>query len=220
MRLNRELRTRNMVIRFHLLWVLFYVILIVGVGIFGWQLYREHDEDQFPSGAIELKVGKDKYQLNEEITFEVRNNFPTTIYVTNNCPEEPLNIFRWKDEKWIQIHDKIQSKDSECYKQPRRIAIAPNSVLEYHFKDWPNLFNKPGVYRLVMDIDHYDDLPFQDFVVLQPSKTRETSDESNQPATNGKTIAPSEEPFETSDNENNREQEKQEIEDANEIELD
>ena len=207
MRFNRELRTRNMVIRFHILWVVFYIVLLSGVAAIAWNIYREHDEDQYPSGAIELKVGKEEYQLNEEITFKVKNNFPTTVFVTNSCPEEPLNVYRWQDEEWHQIHDKATNPDGECFKQPRRIAIKPNSALEYHFKDWPNLFSKAGVYRIVLDIDHYDDLPFQDFVVLKPLEINKDSTKTSQPSNSNQPNSSSTKKVEDSDEEIERENE-------------
>ncbi len=170
MRLNRELRTKNMTIRFHILWVLFYVVLFSGFVYVGMKVYNEHNEDNLPSGHIVLSVGKEKYQLNDKITFQIENNFPNTIYVINNCPEEPLNVYKWVDNNWKQIHDTAKDKNSNCYKQPRRIAIGARSSIKYDFEDWPNLFKEPGVYRLVMKLDHYDDLPYRDFVILKPAK--------------------------------------------------
>lgn len=189
MRLNRELRTKTMVIRFHILWVIFYVALFSGFIYLSAKVYNEHNEDKLPSGHIVLSVGKTKYQLNDKITFKIQNNFPNTIYVINNCPEEPLNVYRWENNEWKQIHDTAKDKNSNCYKQPRQIAIGARSSIEYDFEDWPNLFKKPGVYRLVMKLDHYDDLPYQDFVILKPAKVIEIpSDDatptlSNPPAT-------------------------------------
>lgn len=170
MRLNRELRTKNMTIRFHILWVLFYIVLFSGFVYVGMKVYNEHNEDNLPSGHIVLSVGKEKYQLKDKITFQIENNFPNTIYVINNCPEEPLNVYKWVDNNWKQIHDTAKDKNSNCYKQPRRIAIGARSSIKYDFEDWPNLFKEPGVYRLVMKLDHYDDLPYRDFVILKPAK--------------------------------------------------
>lgn len=183
MRLNRELRTKNMTIRFHILWALFYVVLFSGFVYVGMKVYNEHNEDNLPSGHIVLSVGKEKYQLNDKITFQIENNFPNTIYVINNCPEEPLNVYKWVDNNWKQIHDTAKDKNSNCYKQPRRIAIGARSSIKYDFEDWPHLFKEPGVYRLVMKLDHYDDLPYRDFVILKPAKIIEVeNNDDNTPA--------------------------------------
>lgn len=168
---NRELRTRSMVIRFHILWLAFYVALAIGIGFFVYHLYTEHKEDVLPAGYVDLKVGKQKYQPGDTVSFKVTNNFPTTIYITNNCPEEPLDVYKWDGSKWHQIHDYYNGHDGMCSDQSRRIAIKPNSTLSYSYKDWPDLFKKSGVYRIVMRVDHYEGVPYQDFTVLNKPRT-------------------------------------------------
>lgn len=183
-KLNRELRTRNMVIRYHLLWVLFYALLLIAAGIFAYRLYDEHKEDRLPAGYIDLEVSKTKYQVGEDVVFTVINRFPTDIYVANNCPGEPLDVYTWKNKKWQQIHATAKDPDSVCYEQDRRVEVAPNSSITYHYKHWPDLFKEPGVYRIAMRVDHYDEVPFQDFVVLKPAEviTNSTQQSINQSA--------------------------------------
>lgn len=170
MRLNQELRSPRMTRNHHLLWILLYVVLIAAIAVFLLHEYREHSQNQLPSGHIELKVSKKRYQPKEIVSFSVTNYFPTAIYVENDCPSEPLHVYKWENNTWIQIRDEAKEKLSSCYKQGRRVAVAANSSVTYNYKDWPELFAKPGVYRLVMKIDHYNELPFQDFVVLEPRK--------------------------------------------------
>ncbi len=156
--------------RFHLLWVLFYMVLLGSTATYAKHLYVQYDNDQLPNGEIELLINKEAYQLGEEIVFTVVNHFPTTVYVTNHCPDEPLHVFKWVNEGWTQIHDVATEGNSECYTQERNVAIAPDSSRSYNFNDWQNLFSDPGVYRIAMEIDHYTDIPFQDFVILEPQE--------------------------------------------------
>lgn len=184
MRLNKELRTKATNIRFIFGWIIFYAVIIFGGYYAISVLYNEHDEDSFPSGQITLSTNKERYQPKDTIKFTIKNNFPTKIYVNNNCPEEPLYVYKWQDDAWKQIRAKAESKDSKCYTQPRKVAIQPNSELSYDFSDWPSLFAKPGVYRIVMSIDHYDDLPYADFVVLKPVEVIEKNETIIQPQIN------------------------------------
>lgn len=156
--------------RLHLLWVLFYLLIIGGAVVYANNLYNEHDQDRLPSGYIELLVNKTEYQLGEVVEFTVVNHFPTTIYVTNHCPNEPLNVYRWENEAWVQLHAVAQNDEVECPTQERNVAIPTESSRSYNFSDWPTLFAVPGVYRIAMVIDHYSDVPFQDFVVLEPAE--------------------------------------------------
>ncbi len=215
MRLNRELRTKHMTIRFHILWVIFYILLITGFVKLGLHVYREHDEDQFPPGSIVLKVSKTRYKPGEAVSFSIQNQFPNTIYVTNNCPEEPLNVYRWDDNRWEQTHATAKDKNSNCHKQPRHIAIKPNSTRKYDFKDWPTLFKKPGVYRLAMKIDHSDEIVFDDFVVLRPARVIKKPGPENQSSTREQTTT-TETPTNTAEQKQKTPEKEPEIE--NEIE--
>ena len=164
-------------LRFHLFWVLFYMLLVGSAFAYASHLYVQYDRDQLPNGTIELVTDKEQYQLGEEIEFTVHNHFPTTVYITNHCPNEPLHVFRWVDEAWLQLHDIATSENSACYGQERNVAISSESSRSYTFNDWPNLFTEPGVYRIAMEVDHYNDIPFQDFVILEPQEVVQVKEE-------------------------------------------
>ena len=158
--------------KFYIPWIILYFFIISVAVAFGASAYNKYDDHQLPSGYIELEVSKEKYELGETVEFILKNHFPTTIYVTNECPKEPLNVYRWVDEKWIELHD--TAKDSgECYSESRNIAIPSEGSRKYNFSDWPNLFREPGVYRIATAIDHYNDVPFQDFVIMEPASVIE-----------------------------------------------
>ena len=167
---NNMKRILTLFHRYHLGWLILATAFIGVLTVSAFQEISHYSQNQLPSGFVELKLNKTKYQLGEQISFRVINHFPTPIYVLNQCPSEPLHVFKWNGESWIQLHDKTQDADSECYQEPRNIAIASEGQREYNFDEWPNLFTQPGVYRIAMNIDHYDDIPFQDFVILEPQK--------------------------------------------------
>ncbi len=168
MSLNKEIGPKSLIAKYHLVWVSFYLVLFAIVGVLVVGVYAENKENTLPSGHVELTLNKKKFQVGEEIQFTVTNKFPATVYVKNNCPTEPLEAYKWDNNKWIAIHDQVTTKSSLCYTQPRNIAVPANGSLTYSYSDWKSLFAKPGVYRVVMVIDHYKDLPFQDFVVMEP----------------------------------------------------
>lgn len=170
MKMNSELRTKKMIFRYRAKWVAFYAVVFIFLGLFTAIAYAQLDTDNYGEGHIELTLNKEKYQQGETIEFTIKNHFANTIYIPNNCPEEPLNAYRWYTDRWIQIHGIAENKDSECYAQPRRIAIQPEEQITYHFEEWPDLFENPGVYRIVVPVEHYDDLPFKDFVILEPAE--------------------------------------------------
>ncbi|MBP6045125.1 hypothetical protein KA525_03155 [Candidatus Woesebacteria bacterium] len=215
---NKELRTRGMVVNLHLLWVAFYVVAVSLIAVVAYYYYNKHKEDQFPVGSIELTVSKTRYKQGETVSFSVINHFPTTIYVNNRCPQEPLDVYKWENKQWKQIHDSAKSEDSLCFKQPRRVPVAPSSTLTYNFNDWPDLFKTPGVYRIVMKVEHYKGYPFQDFVVLKPQEIIKNATPSVilPPINNNPVPAPTK--TETKEPEDERE-DNNEAEDDNEVEV-
>lgn len=166
-------KIKSFIIRFNLSWILFYVVLTGAMVTYAKTSIIKYEEQKLPSGHIELKLDKVEYQLGENINFQVVNHFPVGIYVINQCPSEPLYVFRWENDEWIQIHDKVEDADSECYLEPRNILINSEGGREYDFHEWPNLFKDPGVYRIALAIEGYDDIPFQDFKILEPVETIE-----------------------------------------------
>jgi len=155
------------------IWALLYFAIIGGSVAFAANFYEKIKMDQLPSGNIELVTSKNKYNLGDEIKFTVMNHFSVSIYVTNQCPNEPLNVYRWENGEWNQIHDQAKDSEAECYDEERNVEILPENSKSYNFNDWPNLFKNPGVYRLAMTVDHSSDVFFTDFAILEPAKVTE-----------------------------------------------
>lgn len=117
-----------------------------------------------PAGNVTLETEYSKYLLGEEIKFTIKNNFNSTIYLENNCPTEPLDVFKYQDTKWVRIHDLANTKD--CTKDDRNIKIPANEIRIASFAKWPKLFSTPGLYRIVANVGYYNQLPYHDFKVI------------------------------------------------------
>lgn len=159
----------------YLPWMALYLFIMGGTTAFAAKMYEKYDTHQLPSGYIELMVDKTAFQLGESIAFTVVNHFPVPVFVMNQCPEEPLNVYRWEGGVWIQLHASAPD-DGECYTEERNVGVPSEDSRSYNFDDWQDLFKTPGVYRIAADIDHYSDVPFQDFVVLAPAEVIEVMD--------------------------------------------
>ncbi len=147
-----------------LAWLAFYTLVAIALIIVAVVISGEFKTRSIPIGDISLSVPYSKYVVGEDITFTVKNGYNSPIYVTNTCPGEPLNVYKWVDNKWSRIHDKASLKD--CPDQTRNIEVAANSSVSGDFKAWPNLFNSPGKYRVVAYVEYYDALPYRDFEVI------------------------------------------------------
>lgn len=153
------------VARYHLMWSIVYLVLIGGSIAYAGHLYRQHDEDRLPAGFISLSLNKEQYTVGETVEFTVTNHFPTSIFIVNHCPQEPLIVYHWKDGAWKELHA-IARENGKCYGEERKVAIPPEGSRGYDFADWPTLFTEPGVYRIAMAVENYSEIPFKDFVVV------------------------------------------------------
>lgn len=172
--MNSELLNLQHPLRLRILWGLLY-LLLVSAFIFG--MYRVADRIKthtLPSGQIQLTVPYSKYLVGETITFTIKNGYNSPIYIMNNCPSEPLEVYRLENERWVRQHD--QASIADCRSEKRQVDVAANGVVSGSFAPWHNLFSQPGKYRVVAFVEYYNELPYQEFEVLaQPSQKTSVS---------------------------------------------
>lgn len=154
---------RNMVV----FWIGLYTLLAI-IAVFAVHKITERVRlHTIPSGSVELTIPYSKYVVGEVVSFSVKNSFNSPIYVSNNCPEEPLTVYRKIDVQWVRIHD--QTTTDKCPSQARQIEVPANGVVNGSFEPWQNLFHEPGRYRVVLFVEYYNTLPYQEFeIIAQP----------------------------------------------------
>ena len=118
-----------------------------------------------PKGNISVTTPYQTYLLVEEISFTIHNNFNSSIVIKNNCPTEPLDVYRYENDKWVRVHDTADEK--ACMSNQRTVTIPANGQRDASFAPWPRLFDKPGKYRIVAYVDYYEQLPFADFEIIE-----------------------------------------------------
>ncbi len=145
-------------------WLFFYLLLIF---LF---IYSFHGQTKkvntlnFASGNLQLTTSKSKYTVGDTISYTLKNGFKQPITFINNCPNEPLYVYSWSNNSWVRIHDTANA--SACNNIPKQQTIAAGSSYTQNFNSWPNLFNKPGIYRIVGFASNYTEIPYADFKVL------------------------------------------------------
>lgn len=148
----------------YLKWGVIYVLIFsVLAGIFMLIVGRIHTYS-IPVGSFQLTVPYAKYQVGDTVTFTLKNNFNSTVYVTDDCPSEPLAVYRFDNSTWVRVHDDVSLIN--CETKDRQIAIAAGGERTGSFADWKNLFTTPGKYRVVAYVDYFDAMPYQDFEVV------------------------------------------------------
>jgi hypothetical protein len=147
-------------------WTVFYIALIFVV--FG-LIYVAADHIKthgVVTGNIVLSTPYSKYLLGENVSFSLTNKYNTAIYVTNQCPAEPVAVYYQESGKWVREHDTASIKD--CPSENRQVSVPANSTVTVNLAPWHNLFTRVGHYRLVSVIDGYSTLPYIDFEIVSP----------------------------------------------------
>lgn len=117
-----------------------------------------------PKGSFELTVPYAKYVVGDTVTFTLKNNFNSPAYVANECPREPLAVYKLENETWVRVHDEAPS--DSCELKDRQILIPAGGQQAGSFAAWKNLFASPGKYRIVAYVEYFDAMPYQDFEVI------------------------------------------------------
>jgi hypothetical protein len=145
-------------------WALLYLVLIA-LFIFAiyWQTKRVNTLN-FANGEIQLTTSKTKYTVGDSISYTLKNDLSEPITLVNTCPQNPLFAYEWSNNSWIRIHDTASS--SACLNQPKQRILPVGGTYTQSFDNWPNLFNKPGIYRIVGLATNYTALPYADFQVV------------------------------------------------------
>ena len=144
-------------------------VLAIFVVVFGVAIYKiaEGIENYtLPSGSIEVNSEYSSYVTGEVVKVSIKNNLNTTIYINNECPNEPLNVYFYENDKWGPVNDK--TNENSCPNKARQIAIKPNGSETVSYQEWKNLFSKPGKYRILAAVSGFRSYPYQDILVSAP----------------------------------------------------
>lgn len=141
-----------------------YGILAIIIAAFGYWHVQEYFVGFIPSDKVQLVLSKDSYRVGETVQFQVINNTDDALYVSNDCPREPLTVERLSHDDWQRVSDTADPK--ECVDDDRAVGIPAYSSRSSDYLDWQKLFVVPGEYRLTINFDHYRGSLSQTFTIL------------------------------------------------------
>lgn len=104
-----------------------------------------------PRDAVEIILSKSQFTVGEEIYFGILNNSDRVLKIENECPKEPLEIYKLVKGAWQHIKGAAKVKCSQ-----KNIALEPGELKGSSFLPWQDiLFNSPGTYKIVVEIEGY-----------------------------------------------------------------
>ena len=88
-----------------------YMVFVVPIAIGGYIATSGSFASSVPTDTIQLTLSKAQYKVGEEVSFTLTNTGEEAVYVGNNCPNEPLSVYRFADNDWVRIHDERDASD-------------------------------------------------------------------------------------------------------------
>ena len=145
-----------------------FVAILAAILLYLYQQIGSVQLFSLPKGSVELSMPYTKYLQGESIQITVTNNFNTPITILNDCPYEPLAVYKYVSKKWQRIHS--LSKTRVCDDDDKTVLIKPNTSVTTSFKEWPDLFSKSGKYRIALQVHYYGYIPYKDFEIVKKTK--------------------------------------------------
>jgi len=102
-------------------------------------------EANLAGGDLGISMLNTEYKLDNLVTVRLRNNTSADIKIENDCPREPLNVYRYNNGEWIQLESapKITCNTTESF------VIKPGEDFNVDYKSWNNsLFHEIGRYKI------------------------------------------------------------------------
>lgn len=142
-----------------------YGIVAVMAGVVGYNTIHSSSAAPLATSQVQLLMSQNTYYIGEIPRFTIVNGSSQTVTVANNCPNEPLTVFRQEGQSWIQLHQTF-ANDSKCVNEPRAYAIVPKAQVSASYAFWPELFATPGHYKVVAPLAGHDAGPQAEFDVV------------------------------------------------------
>lgn len=152
--------------QFLLFGIFFVAILLIFRGCSG----NTQLADDLTQGKLGIAVVNSEYKIDDLVTVKLQNNTNEDIVIENDCPREPLDVFRYTNGEWLQLEStpKIQCLTTDA------IVIPPSEQLTIDYKSWNHsLFHEEGRYKIF---------------VTTTIDGEETTLESNEFKVNGKSV--------------------------------
>lgn len=124
------------------------LIVIIGLIIISGCMESKISEEEYiekPIQEVTITTDKTKYNQGDIIKAVIRNNLNTSIwYIPDDCPTEPLNVYKFINNNWKQVHFATRAL---CRLIRHHIEIKPGTVKDISYEYWKGFF-KPGKYKI------------------------------------------------------------------------
>lgn len=145
-------------------WLAVFIVLFVGIVVASFGALDRIRTYSLPTGGIQLNTQYTQYLVGEPVSFTIKNGFNSPISIVTSCPSEPISVYRSVGKQWVRIHDTTAAINCSVMPETLQIPAAGSSTMS--LADWPQLFSTAGTYRIALQVQYSNALPYVDFAVM------------------------------------------------------
>ena len=120
--------------------------------------------------AITITPAKTDFSQNQLVTVKIKNNTTSDATVKNDCPGEPLDVFKKNGDAWQQLSATSKEIDCSSYTPEFQLKAGEEKTLTYNL--WNHaLFGDLGTYKIAAEVKYIPD----QVVGTQATSTQTTS---------------------------------------------
>jgi YidC/Oxa1 family membrane protein insertase len=114
------------------------------------QSCQNKEVELITDGNVTVTTSKTEYSRSQLVTVKVKNNSTETITIKNECPSEPLSVFRSENNEWVQQN---VSPELNC-ENAKDLEIETGKELSLNYNDWNYaLFSEMGRFKIELQAE-------------------------------------------------------------------
>ncbi len=152
--------------RSRLRWLGVFIVLLVCIVFASFVALDRVRTYSLPTGGVQLSMQYSQYLVGEPVSFTIKNGFNSPISIATSCPSEPVAVYRMAGKQWLRIHDTATA--TLCSEPSGTMQIPAAGISTVSLANWPHLFATPGTYRIALQVEYSNTLPYVDFSVINP----------------------------------------------------
>ena len=98
-------------------------------------------------------ASKSVYHVGQIVTVTLTNTSAVNEFVVNNCPHEPLAVYKLVGAHPVRIT--AATAVTTCAGEPSTYELPAGSSISTGYRNWPKLFSQPGYYQIVFTPEFY-----------------------------------------------------------------
>ncbi|KKQ70094.1 MAG: Preprotein translocase subunit YidC [Candidatus Peregrinibacteria bacterium GW2011_GWA2_38_36] len=126
--------------------VIIFIVIFLGINLIFNAFTRDKASTSDTTNKSEVAITVDAQLAQEKlVTATIKNNTQAAITIKNDCPKEPLNVYKYNGTTWEQLNSEAKI---DCGKLPELI-IQPDKEQQIWYDKWNHaLFGEIGKYKI------------------------------------------------------------------------